>query len=126
MLQTAWTAVGVGGVALLLYLSFTPRPVTLPVAGGDKVGHGLAYCLLTLWWAQCVHGTAVPALVLSFALLGVAIEYVQGASGWRTFDVDDMLANGLGALLGGGLALATPNALDALERILRKRDRRPE
>ncbi|KDO27144.1 hypothetical protein SPRG_07852 [Saprolegnia parasitica CBS 223.65] len=99
---------------------------SLPVAGSDKVGHGLAYFLLTLWWAQLVHRRAVPTLLLAFALLGVAIEFLQGASGWRTFDVNDMLANGLGALCGGGLALAAPNALAELERFVYydKQDRR--
>jgi glycopeptide antibiotics resistance protein len=51
--------------------------------------------------------------------MGVAIEYLQRMTGYRTFDVADMIANGIGAALGWGLA-QTPlgNALDWVERLL--------
>jgi len=39
--------------------------------------------------------------------MGVVIEFVQGATGWRTFDAMDMLANGAGVLIGWVL-VATP------------------
>jgi VanZ family protein len=35
-----------------------------------------------------------------FVAMGVALEYAQRATGYRVFDVLDMVANGVGALLG--------------------------
>jgi len=48
-------------------------------------------------------------VVVSTALiwLGVALEYMQGWTGYRTFDVLDMAADGIGVLL-GWLLTCTP------------------
>jgi glycopeptide antibiotics resistance protein len=43
----------------------------------------------------------------AFAALGVALEYAQGLTGYRTFDVVDMAANTAGVAL-GWLAAVTP------------------
>lgn len=37
---------------------------------------------------------------LGFGVMGVVLEFLQGWSGYRTFDVVDMLADALGVLLG--------------------------
>ena len=39
--------------------------------------------------------------------MGVAIEFIQGWTGWRTFDTHDMMANGIGVLFGYAM-LYTP------------------
>jgi VanZ family protein len=107
-----WHAVGWFGIALLLYLSLTPRPPEISIEQGDKLGHTLAYAVLMYWWSQ-LHVAVRQRVLLAAGLmaLGVAIEYVQGWTGWRTFDSMDMIADAAGVILGGMMAALTPNLL---------------
>lgn len=52
-----------------------------------------------------------------FIAMGVAIEFAQGATDYRVFDAFDMVANGVGALL-GRLIVETPigGLLETLDR----------
>ncbi len=95
-----WLAIGWGLVALVVYLSLTPRPVELQISHGDKYSHLLAYFVLMGWFQQ-LYSTRLSRLLLLgvFVGLGIGIEYLQGMSGMRFFDVADMAANALGALL---------------------------
>ena len=43
--------------------------------------------------------------------MGVSLEYAQGLLAYRTFDVDDMIANAIGVLLGWALSFAVPAGL---------------
>ena len=101
LLRRCWQAVGWFGIGLLIYLSLTPQPPEIPVEQGDKIGHSLAYATLMLWWAQLLPN-APQRRWLAAALigLGIALEYVQGWTGWRTFDYFDMLADAIGVALG--------------------------
>jgi glycopeptide antibiotics resistance protein len=81
---------------------------------------------MTFWFAMLFPGLARQlGVALAFAAMGVAIEYLQRMTGYRTFDVADMIANGIGASLGWGLA-QTPlaNALDWVERLYGRLTRR--
>ncbi len=100
---------------MLIYLSFAPKPPTIDMELGDKIGHLLAYGTLMFWWAQH-FGTTRKRFELAAALiaLGIAIEFVQGWTGWRAFEVVDMVADAAGVLLGGVIASLTPNLLRAL------------
>ena len=115
VLLRAWRRIGWFGVVLLLYLSFTPQPPEIAMEQGDKVGHALAYAVLFFWWAQ-LHVAARSRLRLAAGLmmLGVAIEYVQGWTGWRSFDYHDMLADLAGVSFGWLLAATTPNLYNAV------------
>jgi VanZ family protein len=100
-LRRFWIVIGWFGVVLLIYLSLTPQPVDIPVEQGDKIGHILAYATLTYWWAQLLVATSQRRKVAAALLaLGIAIEYVQGWTGWRNFDYYDMLADATGIALG--------------------------
>jgi glycopeptide antibiotics resistance protein len=41
--------------------------------------------------------------------MGIAIEFLQRMTGYRTFDVLDMVANAVGVLLGWAAALVLPS-----------------
>ena len=43
--------------------------------------------------------------------MGVSLEYAQGLLAYRTFDIDDMIANAIGVLLGWALSFAVPAGL---------------
>lgn len=65
----------------------------------DKAVHFITYALLMGWFIQIYH-TKKSRLIMGvlFILSGVIIEYLQGLDQARQFDVEDMIANGLGVL----------------------------
>jgi hypothetical protein len=112
-----WSAFGWGFVALIVYLSLMRPPAGL-MPNAFNVGHLVAYAWLMLWFAQ-IHRPNGTRLVVGTLLcaLGVAIEFAQEQTGYRSFEYADMLMNTLGV----GLLLArTPlqNALRTVERIV--------
>ena len=114
-----WLLLGWGMVVSVFVLSLIPIEADLS-EGRDKVAHFIAYGSMTFWFAMLFRGwVRQVAIALAFAAMGVAIEYLQRMTGYRTFDVADMAANGIGAALGWALA-QTParHALDWTERLL--------
>lgn len=100
-----WHGLGWLLVAALTTLSLIHAPTQMAeIRFGDKIGHISAYTLLMLWFAQLYQGRARIAYALGFISMGVGLEYLQGMTGYRSFDVFDMLANSLGVLLGLTLA----------------------
>lgn len=101
-LRPLWLAIGWAMLAAVVWLSLTgtpPEVVDFPFV--DKVEHLLAYALLMGWFGQLYTTTCSQrSWFIGLALMGVAIEYLQGWGGIRFFDPADMLANTLGALLG--------------------------
>jgi len=75
-----------------------PKPPTIDVAQGDKLGHFAAYGLLMFLFCQIYVRRL--AFALAFIAMGVGLEFLQGMTGYRTFDVFDMLANAVGVALG--------------------------
>ena len=100
--RRACLAIGWALVAAIVWLSLTPAPLELDVEDGDKLGHLAGYGALMFWFAQLYARRASWAA--GFIALGVALEFVQGWLGYRSFERYDMLANGAGVLLGWGAA----------------------
>lgn len=116
--RRAWLAVGWGLVASIVYLSLGPVPELVPVRGGDKVGHLLAYFTLMIWFAQAVARRGWPPLAVACLGLGVALEFVQGMVG-RDFSLADMVADGIGVAAAWALAFAgVDGLLSRAERML--------
>ena len=113
-----WFVLGWGMVATVVVLSLIPLDVDLG-EGRDKVAHFVAYGSLSFWFGMLFEGRGRQLLAaVGFAAMGVAIEFLQGLTDYRTFDVFDMLANAIGAAIGFGLA-QTPlrNALSWVENL---------
>ena len=103
-----WATWGAAFVALVIYLSVTPDPVRAPTVDGFKTGHIVAYLWLMLWFGQV--WPSWRARLVSAALLcglGVALEYVQRETGYRTFSYADMVDDAIGVAIGLAL-LVTP------------------
>jgi glycopeptide antibiotics resistance protein len=98
-------------VAAVVWLSVTPAPPKVDFAQSDKVGHFIAYGALMLWFAQLYIGSTRLLYAAGFVAMGIGLEFVQGALGYRSFDVLDMAANSLGVLLGWAVALMLPRVL---------------
>ena len=47
-----------------------------------------------------VQRNARIAYALAFVAMGIGLEFLQGMTGYRSFDVMDMLANTIGVALG--------------------------
>lgn len=108
-------------VLLVIYLSVMPGISALPVEQGDKISHVLAYCVLMSWFAN-LHGKLHERWLLAagFIAMGIALEFVQRWTGFRTFEVADMVAGALGVALGWVAAPPRlPNYLALAERICR-------
>jgi VanZ family protein len=91
--------------AAIVFLSLTPKPPDPGFEHGDKLGHLLAYGLLMFWFCF-LYRTRYTRLAygIGWIALGVALEFAQGATGYRSFEIADMAANSLGVLLGWGIS----------------------
>jgi VanZ family protein len=100
-MRTVWRASGWLLIAAIIFLSLTPHPIEVHIPNGDKLNHLLAYAALMGWWSQ-LHASSVERLrlALSFAALGIIMEYAQGFTPTRQPEVLDALANIAGILIG--------------------------
>ncbi|HEY0666262.1 MAG TPA: VanZ family protein [Gallionella sp.] len=118
-----WLAGGWLLVGLVLYLSLMPSPPEpLPFPHADKLEHGIAYAALALWFCQLHPRLQARMTVLALLVaMGVAVEFMQEWSGYRYFDIRDMLANSLGVAIGYGLVHTAAGRLFVwIESALRK------
>jgi len=103
-----WLIIGYGLVLFVIYSSLTPSPIKVDVNYFDKYAHTFGYFVLMGWFMQVYH--AKKSLYICGVLLiimGVLLEFVQGMTGYRFFDIYDMLANTSGVLL-AWLLVRTP------------------
>jgi VanZ family protein len=99
-------------VGVILWLSLTPRPPHVDFESSDKVEHFLAYGGLMFWFCQLYPRPRTRlAYAAGFIAMGIAIEFLQRATGYRSFEVMDMVADAIGVLLGWAAALALPRLL---------------
>ena len=96
-LRRLWLAAGCAIVAAIVWLSLTPAPPEIELTQGDKVGHILAYAVLMFWFCQLNAARHVRlAYAFAFVALGIGLEFVQGALGYRSFELWDMAADAAG------------------------------
>ena len=115
-----WLTIGYALVAIIIFLSLAPNLPSTDIEQGDKLGHFLAYGTLMFWFCQ-IYATRSSRIAhaLAFAAMGVALEYAQGMTDYRTFEVLDMLANATGVALGWAIASLTGGeTLRRIERAL--------
>jgi hypothetical protein len=105
----------------VIYLSLTPTPPEVDLGEyTDKWGHASVYALLMWWFCQLQTALASRALTgLGLVALGIALEFAQDATAYRTFEVADMSAGAVGVAAGWLLAAPrTPNLLAWCTRLL--------
>lgn len=96
-----WLFLGWMLVLFVIYLSVTPTPIQLPGEGGDKFAHMLAYCVLMSWFANIYEVPGQRAMfAVGFVAMGIALEFVQRWTGYRTYEVADMVADAVGVAAG--------------------------
>jgi VanZ family protein len=108
MNRRAGLALGWAWVAAILYLSLTPAPPRIDLEGGDKLGHLFSYAALAYWFGQFYFGRTRLFYAVGFVAMGIAIEFAQRATGYRSFEIADMVANTLGVAAGWTAARFLP------------------
>lgn len=102
-----WQAAGYALVVLLTVNSLIRWPELGDAPDHfDKWLHAGAYLLLTLWFCGVHERRRWPLVAAGLLLLGAAIEFAQGRTGYRQADLFDMAANAAGIALGLVLAAA--------------------
>jgi len=112
VIRAAWGLAGIAVIVGSLLPSSSLAIHTLdrlPI--GDKVEHTAMYALLAFLPAlyerlRVVVGAAAGALAL-----GVGLEFAQLLSGWRNFEIGDMIADGAGVCLGLALGAVIRSSL---------------
>ena len=119
-IRRVWRAIGVALVMLVIWLSLTPQPIEIPVENGDKLGHVAAYATLMFWFAQLDTRYRIRlAYAIGFVLLGVALEFAQRLTDYRTFAVADMGADAVGVLFAWVASPPRgPDVIGFVERVL--------
>lgn len=100
--------------AAIVWLSLTPSPPDLGIEGGDKLGHVAAYALLMAWFGW-LHPSRAARLAYGALWLGmgVALEFAQAATGYRSFELADMAADAVGVAVGAALAIILSRVVPA-------------
>lgn len=101
-----WRSVGRALLLLALAAALLPAPSGLGrIEFGDKVVHAGAFAFLMLWYAQIyADGRDRWRLALGLTAFGAGIEALQGLLPYRSADLWDLLADGVGVAAGALLA----------------------
>jgi VanZ family protein len=106
VLRRAGVALGWVFVATIVWLSVTTSPPSLGFEQSDKIGHALSYGGTMFWFAQLYPRSRTRAFYAAGLIaLGIALEFVQRALGYRSFELLDMAADAAGVFIGWGAAL---------------------
>jgi VanZ family protein len=105
-LRRAWIAIGWVGVIAVVVLALIPSPPDLlPADQADKAEHMLAFGSLMFWFAQVYLSLRARLATAGLLMaLGVAIEFAQGQTAYRSFEYADMGADCAGIVVGWVLA----------------------
>jgi VanZ family protein len=104
----AWFGFGLLIASLITIACLLPAR-DLPALGlWDKLEHAIAFFVLAFWFASVIARRDFFYLSCALVAFGGGIEIAQGLMGLgREADILDLVADGVGILVGAGLA-ATP------------------
>src|ERR1700738_856266 len=101
VLRVLWLlAILVVVVGSLLPADSGPIKALDPLPLSDKIDHFAAYAALAFLPAIHEKRRFFLAAAIGAVALGVALEYAQLYSGWRDFEVGDMIADAVGGWCG--------------------------
>lgn len=99
-----WSALGWALVAAVVIGSLVPGEVVSAVHVSDKVMHAGAYGVLMVWFAGFYKHAAYPVIAIVLIVLGLTLDLLQLLTPTRTFDLNDVLMNSAGVVVGFLLA----------------------
>jgi VanZ family protein len=86
-------------LVVVLVLSLMPPQFPLPTTGWDKSNHVMVYAVLAMLGCMSYPQSKAPVL-LGLLVYGGVIELLQGLTGYRSAEWLDVIADGLGLLVG--------------------------
>lgn len=92
----------IAALVLVAWQSLVPGDDVLVHTPYDKVGHGVVYAILGVLAAFAMSPPRLLPAWIGVVAFGLALEIAQGISGYRSFEVADLLADALGSVLGAG------------------------
>ena len=98
--RARWQALGWFLLALIVVGSLVPLRQRGMLAGMDKLEHLVGYALLMYWFAALHAPARRTWFAIGFVVLGAALELAQGATGWRSADRYDLVADAFGVAIG--------------------------
>jgi len=94
------------GVCILLFAPASDLPDNTPTWINDKVAHGTVFAGLGFLWMQYFQKSPRVILVLlAFAFFTEIVQYLLPASFLRSFDLKDIVADGIGMVAGLGVSV---------------------
>jgi|TARA_B100001250_G_scaffold394141_1_gene397658 VanZ family protein len=91
-------------LALVIILSLIPMPIDSSYDYSyihlDKLAHFLSYALLLVLFSKVYIPRFYLKISLLLFFLGVLLEIIQNYISYRAFDINDLLANTFGIMLG--------------------------
>jgi VanZ family protein len=94
----AWFSMVYAMLIMVAVVSLLPAP---DMGGSDKVLHLLTYFVLAAAFSTLSrHGRQIIWIATGLICFGVMLEILQGFTGYRMMDLQDMLANSAGVLAG--------------------------
>lgn len=100
-----WLFTGLCLIGIVVYETLTTSPVGIDVPFGDKYMHTVGYFILMGWFVQIYHEKIQRVFWGVFFIgMGIGLEFLQELGGVRYFEVNDMLANGLGVVIAWSIA----------------------
>jgi VanZ family protein len=93
-----WFALAYALLAIVALASLLPVP---DMGTSDKLLHLLTYTVLSAVFSTLVcRNISLLKVVPGLILFGILLEFLQGLTGYRYLEVNDMLANSVGVFAG--------------------------
>ena len=111
LLRTLWlAAIVIVVVGSLLPSNSAPMRALDELHVSDKLEHVGAYALLAFLPAIHEQRRFIIAAAIGAVLLGIGLEFGQLLTGWRDFEVGDMIADAVGVCSGVGAGIPIRSA----------------
>ena len=92
------------GIVMLMAVAFVSLMPAPDVGVSDKLSHLLTYFLLAGWFGLLARNPVILGwTVVALIVYGMIIELLQGQTGYRFAEWGDVVANGVGCVMGATL-----------------------
>jgi VanZ family protein len=95
-----WKALGWALVAAVVIGSLVPGEIVAAAHVSDKVMHAGAYGVLMVWFSGFYRHAVYPVIAIVLIALGLTLDLLQLLTPTRTFDLNDVLMNSAGVVVG--------------------------
>ncbi len=100
-LKNVWRSIAWLIILVIIFLSLMPDPQKVtPFSASDKLLHTLAYGVAMIWFGLCFKRDKLYPIGAGLVFMGIALEVIQGQTGYRTMSLFDIFANCAGVAVG--------------------------